>query len=200
MIENHCPNCPQNAQTGNCVGLDDKRIIALDDLKAQIKHVLSILYERDYDLLERQVDERSISHKFAHYYEVDFADQYAKHDFDAEYQRNGIVPKYYSYIKYAIPDFIIHRRNCNKHNLVMFEFKPFWSKSKCHRNDINKLRAFTSNEELFIKDGKPWYYSYSYGIHIILRCDVASIAFYKHGEAEPFSTNNFEFQGAKHYE
>jgi hypothetical protein len=108
------------------------------------------------------------------------------------------VPKYYS-IQYARPDFIIHRRNCNKHNLVVIEFKPYWGDEHRYENDFAKLQALTSSESQFCRDGIVRCYKYTYGVHVVLnrRSVPCTIFFYKNGEAEPFSTDDYEYQGVK---
>lgn len=191
MIEHPCPNCPQCAQTGECVGSEGKNYIDFEVLKTQIMKVLATLYDQDIDLIERQVNERSITAKFARHYENLYGADYPRYHFDVEYQRNGVKSKYYSVDKYACPDFIVHRRNCNKHNLIMIEFKPHWATEQSHANDIEKLKAFTSPEKLFDKGGKPWCYNYIYGVHIILCQSRAPISFFRNGEAEPFDTDCF---------
>lgn len=162
-----CDNCPQKLSALKCVGLDNKLELDLDILNEQINQTLNELYFNDYDLLVRKVDERCISHRFAHYFENKFESKYPNYFFDIEYQRDGENPKYYS-SQYARPDFMIHRRNCNKHNLVIFELKPFWSTSISCQPDYRKLEAFTSNEILQCRDGCERCYRYSYGVHIVL--------------------------------
>jgi hypothetical protein len=66
----------------------------------------------------------------------------------------------------AIPDVIVHRRNCNKHNIIYMEFKPK-SNSSNMRDDYTKLRNFTSTSFFCCKDGSTRKYAHQHGISVV---------------------------------
>jgi hypothetical protein len=104
----------------------------------------------DHYLLVCDLNERSITHKFAEHLQR----QFPKWNVDCEYNRDGHDPKRLDLppkddissddlnAKTIFPDIIIHRRG-TKENLVVVEVK----KSTNHESDdwdIRKLRAFRS--------------------------------------------------------
>ena len=58
-----------------------------------------------------------------------------------------------------IPDIILHKRGNNDNNIIVIEFKGWWSDVKSQKDDIYKLK------ELVDPYGK---YKYQYGYSIIL--------------------------------
>jgi hypothetical protein len=108
---------------------------------------LSDLLENDEYLLFRDVNERSITHRFAMYLQTYFEDW----DVDCEYNRDGVDPKRLGHLglnpgeaddqaQTVFPDVIVHRRGTNANFLVM-EFKK--STNPADRNaDVRKLREY----------------------------------------------------------
>jgi hypothetical protein len=133
------------------------------------------LYENDKYLLEVKANEVCISSRFYAYFEQLFRKKYANLNIDPEYNRNGETSKYYEEYnnkkehRYAKPDMIIHKRNCNFHNKVYIEFKPYWNDDTSQ--DYKKLSAFTSPYGIFIYKGISYSYKYEYGVSILLNLE-----------------------------
>lgn len=112
------------------------------------------------NLLEIEVNERSISHKIAEYLQALFLEWHV----DCEYNRNGIETKKLPDISECsedkktdkvYPDIIVHRR-LTMNNLLVIEIKTTHNDAgeKC---DFEKLKLFTSS------DGD---YKYNFGLFI----------------------------------
>jgi hypothetical protein len=69
------------------------------------------------------------------------------------------------------PDILLHKRGSNEHNLLIIEFKTWWSPD--NSRDLIKLKDFTR------PDGK---YKYKCGLSIILGKDKATIIPLEKGE------------------
>jgi hypothetical protein len=115
------------------------------EIGRRVATCLGILFKADSDLLQNEVNERSISHKLAEYLQVQFPDW----NVDCEYNRKGPYPKMLDGIKECseqkktdriFPDVIIHRRN-TAHNLLVIEMK-YSSDDPC---DLKKLELLTSD-------------------------------------------------------
>lgn len=118
--------------------------------RAEGEHVLNALQQlldRDSFLLERDVNERSITHRLAMY----LAEEFPPWDVDCEYNRDGHDPKELYWggpdpnrrdteAKTVYPDIIVHMRG-EEDNLLVIEVKK--SSSRVGReNDFEKLRAY----------------------------------------------------------
>ena len=98
------------------------------------------IYERE--LINRDVHEDCINHRFAFYLEINLGlffnienhkklSEIYNLSVDAEYNKNYKEPKRYGdKTSYAIPDIIIHQRNSNDYNLLMVEAKKEEYKKK----------------------------------------------------------------------
>jgi hypothetical protein len=115
------------------------------DIIKKINLSLDLFYEKDAHLIEINVHERSIAHKFAEYLQLLFPD----YNVDCEYDRHGKYTKKLERIKECdkdrttnriLPDIIIHKRGHDRNNLVVFEVK---SKSTATACDIKKLELLT---------------------------------------------------------
>jgi hypothetical protein len=108
---------------------------------------IDLLLEADADMLLVDVNERTISHKFAEYLEPYFPDW----NIDCEYNRDGHEPKRLDIVPRNVmsddtevttvyPDIIVHRRGTQQ-NLLVIEMK----KTTSRENDdyhFRKLRAY----------------------------------------------------------
>lgn len=132
---------------------------AFEEILQRVNNAIRILFIRDSFLLINKVHERSISHKFAEYLEMQFPDW----DIDCEYNKKGDATKKLlnipacsqnnDYNEHSVyPDIIIHQRNTDN-NLLVIEIKTSNKKSIC---DFEKLKQFTSDPE----------FKYSYGLFI----------------------------------
>lgn len=133
------------------------------------------IYERE--LINRDVHEDCINHRFAFYLEINLGlffniDNHKKLSeiynlsVDAEYNKNYKEPKRYGdKTSYAIPDIIIHQRNSNDYNLLMVEAK----KTKLKDGDIIKLDALLES---------PYNYKLTMGIEYLPKKDYFNLEFY----------------------
>ncbi|SHH41618.1 hypothetical protein [Sporanaerobacter acetigenes] len=133
-------------------------MIPKDNVESKIKEALNMLIERDKELLEIDINERTLCHRLAIYIEQLF-DGY---DVDCEYNRSGLgdpkkltfesIEKIYkngekvrmnvkdTIAKTVYPDIIVHKRK-KEENLLVIEVKK--STNKMDRNiDVKKLEKY----------------------------------------------------------
>ena len=178
-----CDNCPQRRNWA-CVGGFEDISISIGELECDLISALKILYDRDYYLLEAEVNEVCITSHFFHYFASRFAEKYRQYDIDAEYSKCGEKPKYYKVKKYtrpkyARPDFLIHKRNCNNHNLLYIEFKPHWNDDTS--DDYEKIKDFVSNDILGECGGIRISYRYKFGVSILLGLKYVYFVWFTNG-------------------
>ncbi len=167
-----------------------------DEIKANFQEALDTLYVEDSDLIDRDVNERSITHRLAIHLERAFHDW--EFHVDCEYNRNGNNPKYIilsqedrrilnedisctdTEAKTAYPDIIIHRRRNNDQNLLIIEAKKGsegmddqWNQNEFL--DRRKLEAFTSDRQD---------YCYRWGVFIRFQPDRAVVKWFRYGSEE----------------
>ena len=121
--------------------------IALGDIRRKVKSALGMLFEKDAFLFQNDLNERTITHRFAMYLQLMFSDW----NVDCEYNRNHDVKKELQFpvesisnddtqAKTVFPDIIVHHRNTDD-NLLVIEVKkstnPFSDK-----DDLQKLALF----------------------------------------------------------
>lgn len=141
------------------------------DIDAKLNKSLKKLFKEDKYLLEKDVNERSISHMLAFYLKNEFIDW----DVDCEYNRIGAYAKKKIYELYeeleriessnlvkdiygktVYPDIIVHRRGKKEENLLVIEIKK--SNSRVNDNiDKRKLEKFCTQLD------------YSYGVFLKLK-------------------------------
>ena len=103
------------------------------------------LLSSDAPLFVADVNERSMTHRFAMYLQEEFSE----YDVDCEYNRNGLVPKRLESFKESIdsddsngvtvyPDIIVHHRRIND-NYIVIEAKKT---SSTRGDDLEKLKAY----------------------------------------------------------
>ena len=127
--------------------------VSKDTVENNLREALKRLLENDAYLLEKDVNERSISHRLAMYLQQLFGDWHV----DCEYNKDHDDPKKLNFshgqsttktndtnAKTVYPDIIIHHRGTAE-NLVVIEIKKT-TNSDGTTFDIKKLKAF--KEEL----------------------------------------------------
>jgi hypothetical protein len=108
------------------------------------------------------VSERAIVFRFGIYLQelVYLSEDFKDYHIDVEYNRNlnnvKCLPKS-QWEKGAYPDLIIHKRGSNDSNLLVVEFKAWWSDASLEKNDREKLERFKK---------PPYNYSYALFIKI----------------------------------
>jgi len=125
----------------------------LEDIKERVLSAIVDLYRYDGDLLDRDANERSITHKLAEHLQRQFPDW----NVDCEYNRreNEVkrIPRSDGNNEHTVngenergvfPDIIIHERG-KRVNLVVIEAKKLNSDPKDKKEDIEKLKVFITN-------------------------------------------------------
>ncbi len=138
----------------------------LGDIERSVKMALSTLFERDAVLLHSDVNERTITHKFAEYLASEFPDW----DVDCEYNRNHdrikklrtlpsrTVPIDNTDGISVFPDIIVHKR-MTEENLLVIEVKKSTS---CESSKFDKQKLLAFKEEL--------HYQHALFLKISTRC------------------------------
>ncbi|MFT3952356.1 MAG: hypothetical protein QM689_10515 [Oscillospiraceae bacterium] len=163
-----CFNCPQNDSAFKCVGdfscnsIDTQDVVHV--VRTQIIASLKWVYKNHYDLITREINEVCIVSYFWHYFIKRFLTKHPMLNIDMEYNKNGESAKRYGMgEQYARPDIIIHKRNCNKWNTVIFEFKSQWNQDG-PEVDYQKLKNFTC---ITADINEPWIYAYKCGVSVL---------------------------------
>lgn len=138
----YCSFCPRG--NDGCYGSENSSFrpieLTLEKAESDLLVALLRLYNENYDLIRRGVHERCLTNYLFHYFMAEKAKEYPEYHIDPEYNKNGDRKKVYNIDgSYGIPDLIIHRRDCNKENLLFIEFK----KDGLDGADIKKLIDFT---------------------------------------------------------
>ena len=140
-----------------------------------VNNALKRVYKHHEYLIKNQVHERSIVFWFGVYlYELlqHKEKEYAEFNLDFEYNKNHSNPKKTeNFPDGTYPDILLHKRGSNEHNLLIIEFKTWWSPD--NSRDLMKLKDFTR------PDGK---YKYKCGLSIIFGKDKATIIPLQKGE------------------
>ena len=147
---------------------------------------LNHLKQKDRQLLDIQVNERTISHKLAEYLQQEFSSLFV----DCEYNRHDGLTKILDVptnsvgwddvdSKTVFPDIVVHKRGTDEENLLVIEIKKSNNRVE-HQFDINKLRAFTSEP-----------YNYKFGLFLEISVDGGNdyLKWFKTGEL--FSESQF---------
>jgi hypothetical protein len=111
----------------------------------KISQAFRRLLSKDAPLFIADVNERSMTHRFAMYLQ----DEFPEYDVDCEYNRNGLAPKRLENFKESIdsddsngvtvyPDIIVHHRRLND-NYIVIEAKKT---SSTRGDDLEKLKAY----------------------------------------------------------
>jgi|YNPMSStandDraft_1061717.scaffolds.fasta_scaffold15950_3 hypothetical protein len=138
-----------------------------DEIKKKVEFCIRQLLGNDRDLLEIEVNERSIAHKLAEYLQQ----QFPKWHVDCEYNRHGIEIKKLGEAR-VYPDIIVHLRN-TPFNLLVIELK---CSNKNYEGDIEKLKEFTD------KNGE---FKYKLGLLLkILDKEIKEMIWFKNGQKQ----------------
>ena len=112
-----------------------------------VEEAVDDLYSKDFDLLERENNEVTISCKLAQYLFLKFPG----YRVDCEYNRhlNNIKRMNLDNTRKIIkPDIIIHKRGIDKDNLVYIEIKTDHN-DKSRKEDYKKIKAATDSKGEF---------------------------------------------------
>ena len=181
----------------------------LQELHEIVKKALVKLYEMDYSLIERHVNEPALVFRFGIYFNEFVRNSryfggFTYLSVDAEYNRNSTVDPEYNFrpgkakdkkiegvTRGVYPDLILHKRESNDCNYLILEFKGGWNRVEGQRNNDNhKLEQFTKQDTV-----APRNYHYGLGGFIDLHNDRSEICYFKNGAyssttAIPFDAHN----------
>jgi hypothetical protein len=135
-------------------------------VQACMQEAIEQFEKDDKALIERNVNERSITHKLAEHLQKVFDE--CGYDVDCEYNRRGEDTKRLKFkfskceptdidSKTVYPDIIVHKRG-KKENLLVIEAKKSGSSTDDQCIDVQKLIAFT-------KDAR---YKYRFGLFLLI--------------------------------
>ena len=144
----------------------DNRAFTIDEIKEIVKNCLQKLRRLDKNLFEKDLNERTITHKLAIYLQEEFQEL----NVDCEYNRFEDLVKRLELPKDKInwddteaktvfPDIIIHKRGIQENNLLVIEVKK---SSNINPGDFDRMKLHTFRQE-------P--YSYTYGLFLKIDLD-----------------------------
>jgi hypothetical protein len=140
-----------------------------DKIKENLKKAIAELLEKDWWLLQQDLNERSISHRLALYLETLFPDYEVDCEYNGDVTEGNYGRKRIKFLrekldelhkltirergydeeiisKTVYPDIVIHKRGCNERNLFIVEIKKSTNKRPEEREfDLEKLSAYTSD-------------------------------------------------------
>lgn len=177
-----CVNCPDMSK--KCVGSGVKCSVTKEELQVQIFETLRVLYIHEFELIKRNINEVCIASYFWYYFKNLYDDKYIDMNIDMEYNKCGIDDKSYYLItgeekRRARPDFIIHKRSCNKNNFLYLEFKK---NTRGLDNDYKKITAFTKQNWDDRDIDSRFIYKYRYGVSIVLGEDTVYLSWFEDGK------------------
>lgn len=178
-----CNNCPFTLD--HCPNhLISHKVISKNSLDNLIKESLKDLYLNDIYLIKHKVYEVSIVVQFLSYFKKRMKDYCSFYDIDMEYSKNGDNPKLIFKTDKgkanARPDLIVHKRGCNKSNLIYMEFKGYWNDE--YENDYKKIKAFTNPNHIINDNERVVSYKYSHGLFIKLYENFVELTWFSNGK------------------
>lgn len=167
----------------NNININNEDKMDINEIKEKVKVCVNILAKNEKEIIQNDINERTIVHKLAEYLQKEFSDL----NVDVEYNRNlefgQRAPKYADIIKKGFeesyekakgnkkkikefldqvttyPDIIVHERGHNRKNTLVIEVKKNNNQSDW-QIDEKKLEAFTRNYD----DG----YGFLLGMHLVI--------------------------------
>lgn len=148
-------------------------------IEKMLNNALKKLREVDIQLLEINVNERTISHKLAEYLQQNISDL----SVDCEYNRHQGLIKKLNFphndisiedidAKTIFPDIVIHKRNTDNDNLLVIEIKKS-SNNQNYDFDISKIKALTND---------PYNYKFGLFLEINVSGGSDSLKWFKEGD------------------
>ncbi|MCQ9635162.1 hypothetical protein MP477_09380 [Chryseobacterium sp. WG23] len=162
----------------------------LQKTRENFDKALENLIEHDYQLLQRNLSERSIAHKLAFYLTSLFAEYHVDCEYNGDVDSEGLrkildipreameelaVRSINKNDTYNIfPDIIVHKRETNQKNHLVVEMKKKNSYHKLKEYDFIKLKAFTRQ------------YNYNLGIYLEVQTGdnyiISDVRYFQKGE------------------
>lgn len=135
-----CDNCPWPEIT-ECYGINMPEYnFEKNELEKIIKEAFKSFEKEDYYLVVHKINEVAIVAGFYFHIRQLVQKYYPELNVDIEYDKNGDSRKRYGNEHYARPDLIIHKRGCNKYNILYMEFKKIDNDRRII--DYKKLEEF----------------------------------------------------------
>lgn len=192
----HCDNCPFGRYYKCHIFNLNLQAFERDEIEQDLVKAINMIFVSDKDLIERGVHERTINYSLAHYFSNLFKEKYEGYNIDTEYNRNGYDPKYYfddvdKKSTIAIPDLIIHKRRCNKYNLLYAELKIYGPSE----DDYKKIFRFVNDQidEPWGGNKKLKPFRFKHGVSIVISRDSVTFTWYDKNENK-WIQNMYEYQ------
>lgn len=136
-------------------------------------------YTKDNVLIKKGMEQASAARIFYYMQNAIDTDKrfqiFKNYNLDCEYYKNINAPKITPSKPYGSrPDLILHKRESNKNNILVCEFKSTNDNNHSdYESDYNKLKDFTSNSGI---------YRYKLGVFVRLNSENPSYVYFKEGE------------------
>lgn len=141
-----------------------------EELKSKVEKAIKLFFKHDSFLIEKNINERSITHKLAEYLQLEFSEYHVDCEYNKMTENSDSVKKTLLNIgntniklddmeaKTVYPDIIIHNRKNSKDNLLVIEAKKKINANGEDANfDVRKIKEYIKQigykNGLFIKIG-----------------------------------------------
>ncbi len=140
-----------------------------EELKLKAEKAIKLFFKHDHFLIEKNVNERSTTHKLAEYLQLEFSEYYVDCEYNKMIKDSGFITKKLGLVseniesddtkaKTVYPDIIIHERKDSEDNLLIIEAKKEINANGEDANfDMRKIKAYIKQigykNGLFIKIG-----------------------------------------------
>lgn len=141
-----------------------------DTVESLVDRAFDQVQDRDFFLLQNNVHERTIIHKFAAYLQQGIDEEVGSEDLfvDCEYNREGHgetktlpEPEEKNEEDQIYPDVIIHERGSHSENLLVIEAKKE-SNPDNYESDKERLKILTNDEDYLER------YDYDHGLFLLI--------------------------------
>jgi hypothetical protein len=149
-----------------------------EKLKCIVKDAVGILLEKEGEIIKKDINELTITHKLAVYLQRRFRLLSVDICYNRNIEIDEYKPKYIGEGKYGIPDIVIHERLTNKRNLLVIEIKKQDNKEG-RDEDRKKLEALTTI-------GREGGYNFQLGLFLDISIKEAEpiYSWYKNGKVQ----------------
>jgi hypothetical protein len=159
----------------------------IDRLKDKLKCAINEAYQNDKHLITRGGMEQACVFKIGYYLQESIRnnDELQNHSLDCEYNKSvdSNTKPTSSFPKGTRPDLILHKRGTHDYNLLVVEFKGWWSRKSEDNDCMKKLKNYTSEDGI---------YRYKLGVYVKLGKDTADFKYFINGAL--VSDNNDEYE------
>jgi len=146
-----------------------------------VKDTIREFYSIDQSLINKNLCERCLVHRFAFYLQLKFNKMYVDCEFNKSFYGEEVHSKILSNINGNYVDIIIHKRdNIFKHNLICFEVKKKNNK-KDREKDKKNLEILTKID--YYQNTEVKGFNYLYGFNFIIGKTIyeSELFLYKNG-------------------